>query len=78
DNEYVHAKVVDDIRPVLLAELNRKPEGILINEFRQLVQATKKICPMLIGIYENEKIITTQPEDTNLRIRISEAGKKML
>lgn len=76
DNEYIHFSIVDKIRKVLLQELINKPDGITIGEFRQLTDATKRICPVLLGIYEGENLIITIQLETNRLIKISETGKK--
>ncbi|MFH2141597.1 MAG: selenocysteine-specific translation elongation factor [Bacteroidota bacterium] len=77
NNEYLHSSVVDKIRPVLLKELINKSDGINLSEFRQLIDATKKICPVLLGIYESEKVIITIPQETTKIIKITESGKKI-
>ncbi len=77
-NEFIHTEIVNKYRNILLQELTKK-EGILdINEFKTLINATKRFVAVLAGIFENEKIITIQGLEIAQKIAITELGKKML
>ncbi|GAB4287065.1 MAG: selenocysteine-specific translation elongation factor [Marinilabiliales bacterium] len=76
-SDFLHKTIVDDCRKKILVHLFKNPV-INISEFRQVLQATKKICPVLIGIFENEKIIKTKPIGTNLEIEITDNGKNLI
>ncbi|HBS85544.1 MAG: selenocysteine-specific translation elongation factor [Bacteroidetes bacterium GWF2_38_335] len=78
DGEIIHCTIIDKVRKILLTELVKKPEGIHIRDFRQLIDATKKICPVFIGIFEDEKVVSTIPIEFGCTIHITEKGKKLL
>jgi len=57
DNEYIHASVVDHCRRALLQALNKRKEGMTVAEFRNLVDGNRKICLLLLAIYDKEGVI---------------------
>ena len=56
DGEYIHAAIVDRGRQMLLQELGRRGEGVTVAEFRDLVSGNRKICLLLLGIYNAEGV----------------------
>ncbi|MCD4747509.1 MAG: selenocysteine-specific translation elongation factor [Bacteroidales bacterium] len=74
DNDYLHTFVVDNCRKRLIRELNNKEDGINEKEFRLLINGTKKICQVLLGIYEKENIIIKK----TFYIFITDKGKEWL
>lgn len=74
DDDYLHRTVVDHCRNLLLADLKHKEAGINEKEFRLLIDGTKRIVQVLIGIFTEEGSITKQ----SFYLRITEKGKKIL
>jgi len=56
DNEYLHASVVDRCRKALLQMLGKRQKGITVAEFRDLVGGNRKICLLLLGVYDREGV----------------------
>ncbi|MDD5507093.1 MAG: selenocysteine-specific translation elongation factor [Bacteroidales bacterium] len=74
DNDYIHRSVADHCRNLLLADLKHKEAGINEKEFRLLIDGTKRIVQVLIGIFTEEGSITKQ----SFYLRITEKGKRFL
>ena len=74
DNNYIHSSVVDKCRKTLLHDLINKESGINEKEFRLLINGTKKMCQLLLDIYEKENIVTKK----SFFIHITEKGKDLL
>jgi len=70
--EYLHALIINPIRQKLLNYLKNNNEGITVAEFRDLINANRKICLLLLNIFDSEGI-TTRIEDKRY---ITEKGKK--
>lgn len=77
-SDFMHVEVVSRYRPVLLKLLDGKAEGIEINTFKDAISASKRLCAMLVGAYEAEKIVTTTGTGVDMRIFITDQGKKIL
>ncbi len=77
-NEFIHIDIVNKFRKILLEELVKKDGVIDINEFKTKINATKRFVAVLMGMYENEKIITIQGADTTQKVVITESGKNIL
>ncbi len=73
DDDYIHRTVVDQCRNLLLADLKNKEAGINEKEFRLLIDGTKRIVQVLIGIFILEGSITKE----SFYLRITEKGRKM-
>ena len=71
DGNYIHRTHVDRCRRALLAALMRQPEGLTVAGFRNLVSGNRKICLLLLQIYDGEGIV----QRTGDLRRISEKGK---
>jgi len=56
DGEYIHASTVDRGRQMLLRELGRSEKGMTVAQFRDLVSGNRKICLLLLGIYDAEGV----------------------
>jgi selenocysteine-specific elongation factor len=56
EGQYLHASVVDKCRVLLLDELARKPEGLTVAQFRDLVSGNRKICLLLYALFDGEGI----------------------
>ncbi len=74
NNDYIHSSIVDKCRKTLLHELENKEQGINEKEFRLLINGTKKICRLLLDIYEKENIVVKK----SFFIHITEKGKNLL
>ena len=74
NNDYIHSSVVDKCRNSLLHELKNTENGINEKEFRLLINGTKKICQLLLDIYEKETIVVKK----SFFIHITEKGKELL
>lgn len=67
-NEYVHSEIVLKFKSCLLSELTKNENGIEISEFRQSTGVSKRLAPILISIYESQKIIFTKTEGIKVQI----------
>jgi len=72
EGDYLHSKIVDPCRNILLIELKKKEKGINEKELRLLLNCTKKVCQVLLGIYINEGFVSKK----TFYIHITEKGKK--
>lgn len=54
EGTYLHFSVVDSVRIKLLAALDKTPDGLTVAQFRDLIDANRKICLLLYSIYDNE------------------------
>lgn len=57
-SEVIHLSIVNKYRKELLSELKNHSEGIDSEDFRKNTGLSKRLCPILISLYEKEKIIT--------------------
>jgi len=56
DGNYVHASVVDRCRDALVRELATRPQGLTVAEFRDIVGGNRKICLLLLALYDSEGV----------------------
>lgn len=56
-SEIIHVSIVNKYREELLSELKNHSEGIDSEDFRKNTGLSKRLCPILISLYEKEKII---------------------
>jgi len=54
---YIYTLIIDRSRRKLLQTLAKREEGITVAEFRDLVSGNRKICLLLLGVYDAEGII---------------------
>lgn len=73
DQDFIHADIADQARELLLANLINKESGINEKEFRELIDGTKKIVQLLIGLFIREGIVTKE----TYYINITEKGKSL-
>ena len=73
EGQYLHCSVVDTCRKKLLGELKRKPEGLTVAQFRDLVSGNRKICLLLYSLFDSEGI-TERKGDVRV---MTEKGKKL-
>ena len=74
EGEYIHTFNVKPAREKLLNYLKEHPDGITIAEFRDLIDGNRKICLILINMFDNEGIIQ-RVEDRRV---ITEKGKLVI
>ncbi len=55
EDSYIHSKIVDNCRKKLIEYLNIHVEGITVAKFRDIVDGNRKICLLLLNIYDKEK-----------------------
>lgn len=56
DGNYIHAHVVDGCRAKLLTALAGSESGMTVADFRNLVNGNRKICLLLLGMYDSEGV----------------------
>ena len=56
EGNYIHKSVVDRCRKKLLVFLSQNKEGINIAGFRDLVSGNRKMCLLLIGLFDKEGV----------------------
>lgn len=54
EDRYIHSITVEKIRPIILEELSTNEKGLTVAEFRDLINANRKISLTLLAIYDNE------------------------
>jgi len=54
EDQYLHAAIVDDCRKKLVAALQKRREGVTVADFRDIIQGNRKICLLLLAIYDAE------------------------
>ncbi len=74
EGNYIHASIVDRCRKKLLHALYKKREGMTVADFRNLVEGNRKICLLLLSIFDAEGVIKRSGD---LRL-ITEKGVTML
>ena len=74
NSSYLHSSVVDESREKILKFLATNPDGITVAEFRDIVKGNRKICLLMLSIFDKEEIIY---RDGDLR-KITEKGEKFL
>ncbi len=76
--DFMHIDIVNKYRAILLKLLADKPEGIAINTFKDAIQASKRLCAMLAGVYEAEKSIRSTGTGVETMLFITDEGKKIM
>ncbi len=65
EGEYLHASVVDGCRSLLVDRLRDNKGGLTVGAFRDLVKGNRKICLVLLGVFDSEG---TTKREGDLRI----------
>ena len=73
--DFIHTHWLNTYRKVLLSMLDGQEQGIAINDFKDRMDASKRFCAILVGLYETEKIIRTMGSGIDTRIFITQHGK---
>lgn len=74
--EFLHSRILDKVRTTLLNRLVDAPEGIEIQEYKEIVGGTKRFRALAGDLLEAEKSIRFQRgEGVETRIFITEKGK---
>jgi selenocysteine-specific elongation factor len=71
EGNYLHASVVDRSRTMLLEELARRGRGMTVAEFRDLVSGNRRICLLLLGLFDAEGVTSREGD---LRV-LTEKGR---
>jgi selenocysteine-specific elongation factor len=74
EGTYLHSTIVDSVRVKLLVTLDKTPDGLTVAQFRDLIDANRKICLLLYSIYDNEGY-TERKGDVRV---ITEKGKSFI
>ncbi|MEZ5148548.1 MAG: hypothetical protein R2759_16125 [Bacteroidales bacterium] len=74
EGEYIHSEIVNRSRKILLEKIVTKADGINEKEFREMIDGTKKLVQMLLGIFLEEGSVIKP----TFYILITEKGKNML
>jgi len=74
EGEYLHKDIIDRSRDLLLKDLVHKEKGINEKEFRELIDTTKKMSQVLLGIFIKEGIVNKRM----FFIDITEKGKTLI
>ena len=74
DNSYLHSKIVDDVRKKILKFLQANPDGITVAAFRDLVKGNRKICLLMLSIFDREEIIIREGDVR----KITDKGENIL
>ncbi len=74
EGNYIHAPIVDRCRKKLLHALSEQEEGMTVADFRDLVNGNRRICLLLLSIYDTEGV-TKRSGDLRL---ITEKGVAMV
>jgi selenocysteine-specific elongation factor len=56
EGSYLHASVVDPLRDRLVAALEKRPAGMRVAHFRDLIGGNRKICLLLYALFDREGI----------------------
>jgi selenocysteine-specific elongation factor len=73
DGVFIHSGTVNECRMKLLAELLGRQEGITVAGFRDLVRGNRKICLLLLAIFDREAVIERRGD---VRV-ITEKGREL-
>ncbi len=73
EGSFLHKKIVDSSRENLLKYLMENKKGISVAEFRDLINANRKICLLLFARFEKEGLILRSGD---VRV-LTEAGEKL-
>ena len=57
EGNLIHAKIVDQSRIQLLKYLSKNKEGTTVADFRDLIKGNRKICILMLNIYDSERIL---------------------
>lgn len=74
DNDFIHSFNVEPVRIKVLEYLNEHTEGLTVGQFRDLINGNRKICLILLNIFDSEGIIIRTNE---LRF-ITDKGKQLI
>ncbi|MCP4178593.1 MAG: selenocysteine-specific translation elongation factor [bacterium] len=55
EDTYIHSEIVDKCRDILINYLKTNTEGITVAGFRDIINGNRKICLLLLAIFDREK-----------------------
>lgn len=56
EDTYLHATVVNQSRAQLIAHLRANPTGVTVADFRDLIDGNRKICLLLLALFDSEGV----------------------
>jgi selenocysteine-specific elongation factor len=62
NGEFLHSLNVSPIRIEILKYLSKNPQGISVSEFRDLINANRKISLIMLNIFDDEEIIVRKDD----------------
>ncbi|MBT8380119.1 MAG: selenocysteine-specific translation elongation factor [Ignavibacteria bacterium] len=74
ESTYIHSSIVRNCRKKLLNYFDNHSDGITVAAFRDLIKGNRKICLLLLNLFDSEE---TTFRDGDLR-RITEKGKEQI
>ncbi len=74
EGDYIHASIVNKCRKMLLEKIAVKEDGINEKEFREMINGTKKLVQMLLGIFIDEGLVVKP----TFYILITDKGREWL
>ena len=70
EDSYIHSQIVNKCRDAIICYLSGSTDGITVAQFRDLVNGNRKMCLMLLSIYDREKTTVRNGD-----IRLLNAGQ---
>ncbi len=77
-NDFIHTQWINKFREIVLEQAMNKAVPFTAHELKKKTNATIRFCALMLDIFEQEKIITTQKIDINRHIYITPDGEKLM
>ncbi len=78
DSHFVHVENIKKFRVAILTKLKTSENGFFFGELREATGLTKKLIPILLGLFENEGLlIISTPEENRVKVNITEKGRNL-
>jgi hypothetical protein len=74
ENDYIHADIVESVRPRLVEALSASTGGMTVAQFRDLISGNRKMCLLLFALFDAERI-TERKGDVRV---LSAMGRAMI
>lgn len=71
-DNFIYSGIYEKVKEKTLQELKNNGGSLYISEFRSINQCTKKIVHVLVGLMEEEKLITVEAEENMSKIILKE------
>jgi len=74
----VHVENIKKFRVAILTKLKTSENGFFFGELREATGLTKKLIPILLGLFENEGLlIISTSEENRVKVNITEKGRNL-